>query len=301
MPRIRKIPKTALTIDQIQSGDIFVGDCLTFMEEKFPWESVDLIFTSPPYNTHKKDMYDSYVDDLPYEEYLDFLENFVRKTIFLLKPGAHLIINLPLGIGRVPYEPYFCSLIERVRKNTFYKYYNLIFRGFKFWFKGHAGGKSIAVGSIANKPSVNDDLEVLLIYRKGRRDRNGKTGDSPTKEFKRDMNHSWFIRPATTNEERFGHNAVMPIELAEKVIQYWTRPGEIILDPFAGTGTTMFAAMKWSRKAWGIEISENYCEIIRKRLQSIPQPLDQFLEESEEISTNISTKGGKNFANRTKL
>jgi site-specific DNA-methyltransferase (adenine-specific) len=115
------------------------------------------------------------------------------------------------------------------------------------------------------------------------------------------MNTSWFIKPETNPKRRFGHNAVMPIKLAEKVIKYWTRPGEVVLDPFAGIGTTLYAAMKWSRKAWGIEISEQYCEIIRKRLQSIPQPLDQFLETSEKISKNENTKGGKNTANRTKL
>lgn len=261
-----------LTASEITNGQVFQGDAQVILD-RIPFESVDLVFTSPPYNTGKKDLYDVYIDALNDQEYLTFLYTVIQKCEVVLKPGGHLIIVMPPGIGRKRYKPYASLLIAKLENDPI-----LIHRGIKHWFKGHSGGKPTATGSIGNKPSINDDIEWLIIYRKGEEDRNGKKGEQVTPEFYRDMNTSWFIKPETNPKKRLGHNAVMPIKLAEKVIKYWTRPGEVVLDPFAGTGTTLYAAMKWSRKAWGIEISAQYCKIIRKRLQHIPRPLDQFLD-----------------------
>jgi len=62
------------------------------------------------------------------------------------------------------------------------------------------------------------------------------------------------------------HPAVMPVELAARAIRLSTWPGETVLDPFAGTGTTLVAARLLGRRAIGVEVSERYCELAAKRL-----------------------------------
>ncbi|MGH9017030.1 MAG: DNA-methyltransferase, partial [Acidimicrobiales bacterium] len=74
----------------------------------------------------------------------------------------------------------------------------------------------------------------------------------------------WTIPPGAS--ARSGHPAVMPLELAARAIRLSTWPGETVLDPFAGTGTTLIAARQLGRRAIGIEVSERYCELAARRL-----------------------------------
>lgn len=242
-----------------------------------PDNSVDLVFTSPPYNTGTN-LYDIWGDDLPYVTYISFLTQVIQECERTLKIGGHLIINMPFGVGRVPFDPYVFTIVENFRQRFIQGYTELNLRGFKIWLKPHTSGKGMAIGSIANKPSVNDDSELLVIYRKTMEDRNGFKGKTPTPEFKKAMNSTWLINPATSQLERFGHNAVMPIALADKVIQWFTRPAEIVFDPFAGVGTTLVAARRLNRLAWGIELSSDYCDIIKKRLRSRVGDLNDYLK-----------------------
>jgi DNA modification methylase len=74
----------------------------------------------------------------------------------------------------------------------------------------------------------------------------------------------WRISPGASAGT--GHPAVMPVELAARAIRFSTWPGETVLDPFAGTGTTLLAARLLGRRAIGVEISERYCELAATRL-----------------------------------
>ncbi len=74
----------------------------------------------------------------------------------------------------------------------------------------------------------------------------------------------WRIAPGAS--VRAGHPAVMPLELASRAIRLSTWPGETVLDPFAGTGTTLLAARALGRKAVGVELSERYCDLAARRL-----------------------------------
>ena len=64
-----------------------------------------------------------------------------------------------------------------------------------------------------------------------------------------------------------GHNATFPLDLAGKAIMGWSKEGDIVLDPFLGSGTTAVAAKQLKRKYIGIELSEEYCEIAKQRLR----------------------------------
>jgi site-specific DNA-methyltransferase (adenine-specific) len=82
----------------------------------------------------------------------------------------------------------------------------------------------------------------------------------------------WRIPPGASRAN--GHPAAMPLELAMRAIRLSTWPGEVVLDPFMGSGTTLLAARLLGRQAIGIEISEGYCELAVKRLAQQVLPLD---------------------------
>lgn len=272
---------------------VLQGDSRTAMNF-IPANSVDLIFTSPPYNTGKGEMYDVHVDKMGYNEYIDLLLDVFLECSNKLKVGGHLVINMPFGIGGTEYQPYAITFIEKMRLLRIDNIHQLVFRGIKLWLKGHTAGRSIAVGSMYNKPSVNDDTELVIFFRKGLDDRNGLKGSPPTSKFKKDMGSTWYypltdkdlpqnykIRPATSEKDRFGHGAVMPLALAHTIVEYFTREGEVVFDPFAGIGTTLLAANRLRRIAWGIELSADYCEIIKKRIAKYPILLDRYLVKGE--------------------
>lgn len=75
----------------------------------------------------------------------------------------------------------------------------------------------------------------------------------------------WVMRNASQEDKNIAHPAQMPRAMAEGHIRTWTNPGDLVLDPFAGSGTTLRAAKDLGRKAIGIEIDESYCELIAKR------------------------------------
>ena len=87
--------------------------------------------------------------------------------------------------------------------------------------------------------------------------------------------------PPERNSKKYGHPAMFPVQLAADHIVSWSNPGDLILDPFMGSGTTLVAAKQLGRRAIGIEIEERYCEIAVKRLKQTIRPL--FVEDAKPI------------------
>jgi site-specific DNA-methyltransferase (adenine-specific) len=79
------------------------------------------------------------------------------------------------------------------------------------------------------------------------------------------MTNVWRIQPA--NDKQYDHKARMPLDLAKELVKWFTFSGEVVLDPFAGTGTTMAAAVSLGRRGYGIELSPYYCNMARNRLK----------------------------------
>lgn len=77
---------------------------------------------------------------------------------------------------------------------------------------------------------------------------------------------NWWLLRTASQEENINHPARMPMPMAVSHIATWTDPGETVLDPFMGSGTTLRAAKDLGRRAIGIEIEEKYCEIAAKRM-----------------------------------
>ncbi len=246
---------------------VYCGDSRDIIPTKISHESIDLVFTSPPYNANVE--YDNYDDNLSDDEYLRFLHQIIEYLEPKIKEGGHLILNLPPMVNRNPPKPYAFHLVSDMEKRANLNKTQLRLIGLKVWWKKESGKNHTAIGSRYNKPYPLDDTEFLLIWRKGYLNRNGIPGEVPDKEMKDHMIRSWVldsspleIRPESIKKNRKGHNAVFPVELPKRILKIFTRRGEVVLDPFAGTGKTMNACKQLDRSCIAIDISPKYCKLI---------------------------------------
>ena len=92
--------------------------------------------------------------------------------------------------------------------------------------------------------------------------------DINDEEFKSWVNAKWSIAPER-DMKKYGHPAMFPEKLVERVLKLFTYEGDIILDPFNGVGTTTLVSHKFNRKYLGIELSEKYCKTANKRIKEV--------------------------------
>ena len=88
-----------------------------------------------------------------------------------------------------------------------------------------------------------------------------------------ETNNVWKIDPSHDKV----HSAIFPLQLCDRVIKYYSFMGDLVFDPFAGSGTTLIAAKDIGFDSVGVEMSEEYCEIIKNRISQVTSPLEQIL------------------------
>ena len=238
---------------------VIVGDARDVLK-KLPDNSVHLMVTSPPYNAGKE-----YDEDLTLEEYLDFIEEVMKEVYRVLVWGGRVCFNVA-NLGRKPYIPLHAFLWERFIKIGFLP------RGEIIWDKGDAvSGSSTAWGTwmSAVNPTLRDQHEYILVLSKGsfKRDGKGKKSTITREEFLEFTRSVWRFPPESA--KRVGHPAPFPEDLPYRCIQLYTFEGDVVLDPFAGSGTTCVVAQKTGRRFACIEKNARYVEIARKRLEHL--------------------------------
>lgn len=241
--------------------------------KELPDNSVHLIITSPPYNVSKE-----YDEDLSLNEYLQLLEKAFKETYRVLVNGGRACINVA-NLGRKPYIP----LSDYISKMMIEIGFNM--RGEIIWNKAASASPSTAWGSwqSAANPILRDIHEYILVFSKGDYKREkGKKENSITKEQFMEWTKSIWTMNAES-AKRIGHPAPFPEELPYRLIQLYSFKGDIILDPFIGSGTTAVAAIKSERKFVGYDISQEYIDLAEKRLKP-------FLEQT---SLKFATIGNK--------
>lgn len=223
--------------------------------EDLPDNSVSLMITSPPYNVGK-----DYDKDLTLNEYLDFLKIVFTETYRVLEPGGRACINIA-NSGRKPYIP-LSHHISDIMSEIGY-----LMRGEVIWAKADGANGSCAWGSFcsASNPALRDLHEYILIYSKEDFKR-AYTGEStiPKEDFMRDTLSIWRFNPESA--KKIGHPAPFPVELPSRLINLYSYKGDLIIDPFMGSGTTCLAAKRMGKDYVGYEINSEYCEIAKQRL-----------------------------------
>jgi len=247
---------------------VYEGDCLELMR-KLPDTLISLTVTSPPYNIGKE--YETVRD---VDEYLTWCQSWIKEIHrltaadgafwlnlgYLNLPGRAKAIPIPYLIwNRVPFY-----LIQEVvwnygagvacRKS-------LSPRNEKFlWYVKHPDNY------VFNLDDVRDPNVKYPNQKK-----NGKLRCNPLGKNPSDV---WKIPKVTSGEnrsskERTDHPAQFPVALIERIIRATSRPGDVVLDPFMGSGSVAEAALRTGRQAVGFEIAPRYVEIIRERIDGL--------------------------------
>jgi len=230
-----------------------------------PDNSVHLMVTSPPYNASK-----TYDDDLALSEYLDLLRGVFDECYRVLVPGGRACINVA-NLGRKPYIP-LASFINQIMVEI-----GFLPRGEIIWNKSASAGVSCAWGSwkSASNPTLRDVHEYILVFSKGkyklhrsRAEKEEGREDTVGKEDFIEWTKSIWTFP-TVSAKRVGHPAPFPVELPRRCMEMYTFAGDVVLDPFAGSGSTGIAAKQNGRRYLLFDISEEYCELAEKRILEI--------------------------------
>lgn len=227
---------------------------------ELPDQSVHLMVTSPPYNVGKE--YDS---DLTLEEYLEFLKRIMGEVYRVLVPGGRACINVA-NLGRKPYIP-MNGLIARSMIDL-----GFLMRGEIIWDKGGTASVSTAWGSwqSASNPTLRDTHEYILVFSKGtfkRHKIDGRESTISKEEFLEYTKSVWGF--ASESAKKVGHPAPFPVELPYRLIQLYTYSGEVVLDPFMGSGQTALAALKSGRHFVGYEVNEEYLKLANERITGL--------------------------------
>jgi len=225
--------------------------------EELPECSIHLIVTSPPYNVGKE-----YDEDLTLHEYGAFLKKVWCEAYRVLVPGGRICINIA-NLGRKPYIPLHSFIIEDMLDIGF------LMRGEIIWNKASSASPSTAWGSwlSATNPCLRDIHEYILVFSKNsfRRKNINKKNTISKEEFLEFTKSVWTF-PAVS-ARKIGHPAPFPVELPYRCIQLYTFEGDVILDPFMGSGQAAIASIKTNRHYVGYEIDEEYVRLSENRIR----------------------------------
>ena len=223
---------------------------------ELPDNSVHLMITSPPYNVSKE-----YDEDLSLDEYLALLNTVWRETWRVLVPGGRACVNVA-NLGRKPYIPLHSYIIEGMQDIGF------LMRGEILWNKGSSASPSTAWGSwqSAANPVLRDVHEYILVFSKDSfsRKREDKENTIKREEFLEWTKSVWDF-PAVS-AKKIGHPAPFPEELPHRLIRLYSFKDDVILDPFAGSGTVCLTALKDNRKFVAYDINPDYIELAENRI-----------------------------------
>ncbi|BAF58937.1 MAG: site-specific DNA-methyltransferase [Pelotomaculum sp.] len=255
LPKEKKMPYVENQVPEKFLDNILCKTCENM--EELPDSSVHLMVTSPPYNAGK-----DYDKNLTLSQYRDFLKRVWKEVYRVLVPGGRACINVA-NLGRKPYIPIHTCITEDMQDLGF------LMRGEIIWNKASSASPSTAWGSwlSAANPTLRDVHEYILVFSKDAFTRKNPycRESTITKEQFLEYTKSVWTFPAE-QAKKIGHPAPFPVELPYRLIQLYTFKGEVVLDPFLGSGQTAIAALKAGRRYVGYEIDGNYVGLAKRRI-----------------------------------
>jgi site-specific DNA-methyltransferase (adenine-specific) len=273
-------------------NQVINGDCSEVMKE-MPEASVDLIVTSPPYGVNIA--YDVHDDDMEISEYLEFTRKWMTEAYKVLKDDGRIALNIPYEINRQAKggRIFFVSEVYQVMKEIGFKFFGVV----DLEEDSPHRSKTTAWGSwmSPSSPYIYNPKEcIILAYKKhhikkvkGESQWKGEptiTEEGKTKmvyheEDKKDFMELVFGQWKYLNDSRPMTKATFSMDIPTKAIKILSYKNDVVLDPFNGSGTTCVAAEVLDRRWIGIELSENYANIARQRIQGfVDQKRQQKLE-----------------------
>ena len=252
-------------------------DCVAGMKQ-LPDSSVDLAFADPPFNIGYE--YDVYNDQMAADQYLEWSRQWMSEVVRVLKPNG----TFWLAIG----DEYAADLKVMLHRGMHLSlrswvvwYYTFGVHCVKKFTRSHAHLFHFVKDPTRftfNDEEIRVPSARQLVYNDARANPMGRIPDDTWVLRPQDLPNGFaadhdvwtFSRVCGTFRERRGwHGCQMPEQLLGRIIRVSSNPGDLVLDPFAGSGTTLAVAKKLGRRYLGFEISPNYSEQIESRLTSV--------------------------------
>lgn len=252
-------------------------DCMEAMS-KLPPETFNLVVTSPPYNIGKE-----YEERMSKQEYLDWTRDWVSLVKKLLRPDGTFWFNIGFykaskGKQYIPWEYHIYPLIQEISDLQLVQ--QIIWHygagvNCKLRFSPRKETWLFLVRDLDNYTFNLDDIRVPHKYPNQKK--NGKIKVNPNGKNPGDV---WKIKKVTSGKnraspERTDHPAQFPREVIDRIIQVSSNKGDLVLDPFIGSGTVAVSALKFGRLSVGFEVEQDYCDIAVKRYERNKEKLKQ--------------------------
>jgi len=255
--------------------EIVTGDCIEVLSG-LPAGRADLVFADPPFNIGYE--YDVYDDRRARGDYLAWTEKWLAAAVRILSPAGSLF--LAIGDEFAAEHKVRLDALGLTLRNWIVWHYTFGVNCQKKFNRSHAH-----IFYYVRDPKRHtfnaDEVRVpsarQTTYADRRANPVGKLPDDTwvlrpqesDSHFLPDGD-TWYVpRVCGTFKERLAHPCQMPEAVLERIIRVATNPGDLVLDPFAGSGTTVAVAKKLGRKYFGVELSDEYADAVRKRLQMI--------------------------------
>lgn len=244
-----------------QKTTLINDDCVSAMD-KMEACSVNLVITSPPYNVNlgnnkfKRDGYENYDDNLCYPDYLNWMRRVFTCCHKVLAKDGRICVNI--GDGKNGKTPTHSDFIQMLQEIGFLPLSTII------WDKQTTSNRT-AWGSYmsASAPSIPTQHEYILVLGKEYKRSTKGISTISKEEFVKFTDSVWQIKPET---KKLGHPAPFPVELPYRLIQLYSYQGDVVLDPFMGSGTTGIACQKTNRRFIGVELEKKYFDLAKERL-----------------------------------
>lgn len=263
---------------------LFEGDCAEQLKH-IKSNSVDLIVTSPPYADQRKNVYGGIRPD----DYVAWFIPIASEMLRVLKPTGSFILNIKERVVGGERHTYVLELILALRQQGWLWTEEYIWHK-KNCYPGKwpnrfrdSWERCLHFNKQKNFKMFQDEVRVPMgdwrharlksLSEADRRRDESKVGSGFGKKIEnwigRDLAYPTNVLHLATECGNRNHAAVFPEALPEWFIKLFTQPGDTVLDPFAGSGTTLLVAQRLQRHSIGIELSEAYCKIIRERFPEV--------------------------------
>jgi DNA modification methylase len=293
--RAPEVSTDATVVDFTPDPPLVCGDARAMVDLKA--DCVALVVTSPPYFAGKE--YEAALGEghvpATYLDYLALLRDVFDECKRVLEPGGRIAVNVA-NLGRRPYRSLAADVVRILQDDL-----GLLLRGEIVWVKAEGASGSCAWGSFrkATNPVLRDVTERVVVAGKGRFDR-ARQGESTlsTDEFLEATLDVWRLPPESAR--RVGHPAPFPVELPQRLIELYTYRGDLVLDPFLGSGSTAVAAVRTGRRYCGYDTDQRYVDLARRRVAAeVEQPPPPALKATD-LAEALLTEAGFTIVDRAR-
>lgn len=290
----RKSSRTRTNVTEFPSLDVSIwhGDALEQLKQ-IASSSVQLVVTSPPYNIGKE-----YEVKREYSDYLSEMTPIISELVRILRPGGSICWQVGNGVRRGEVIPLDALYYPIFKSN------DLSLRNRIVWSFGHGlhaqrrfSGRheTILWFTKGDEYVFNlDSVRVPAKYPKKKHYKGPNKGRLSGNPLGKNPGDVWeIINIKALHPEKTDHPCQFPVALVDRLIKSLSNPGDIVVDPFLGSGTTLIAASINGRKGVGIEISQKYIKISKQRMKDFIRGKSRYVIPLEQSPSKVQQKARK--------